>query len=157
MPTHASEPAGGTTGRQSQARILVGAQLALLATMAVTRRAEDWPTPAPLRAAAAAAQAAGIGFAAWSAATLGPALTASPLPNRRAALRQDGPFGVVRHPIYSGLLLAAGARTAASGSRRQLLALALLAGLRTTRRASRNRPSPTGSRPIPTTRSAHPA
>ena len=37
---------------------------------------------------------------------LGSALTATPVPREGAALRTQGIFAVVRHPIYSGLLLA---------------------------------------------------
>jgi protein-S-isoprenylcysteine O-methyltransferase Ste14 len=38
--------------------------------------------------------------------SLGDALTATPVPRSGAALRTQGIFGVVRHPIYSGVLLA---------------------------------------------------
>jgi protein-S-isoprenylcysteine O-methyltransferase Ste14 len=38
---------------------------------------------------------------------LGPALTAVPAPVAGAPLRTDGLYGVVRHPIYLGLLLIA--------------------------------------------------
>ncbi len=38
--------------------------------------------------------------------SLGNALTATPVPRAGAALRTHGVFAVVRHPIYSGLLLA---------------------------------------------------
>jgi protein-S-isoprenylcysteine O-methyltransferase Ste14 len=38
--------------------------------------------------------------------SLGDALTATPVPREGVALRTQGIFGVVRHPIYSGVLLA---------------------------------------------------
>jgi protein-S-isoprenylcysteine O-methyltransferase Ste14 len=38
--------------------------------------------------------------------SLGDALTATPVPRTGAALRTQGVFSVVRHPIYSGVLLA---------------------------------------------------
>ncbi len=37
---------------------------------------------------------------------LGPALTPLPYPKEGARLVQDGPFALVRHPIYSGVLAA---------------------------------------------------
>ncbi|WP_448631027.1 methyltransferase family protein [Cellulomonas soli] len=46
---------------------------------------------------------------------LGRGLTAVPLPNRHAVLRTGGLYRLVRHPIYSGLLLAAGAFAVWSG------------------------------------------
>jgi protein-S-isoprenylcysteine O-methyltransferase Ste14 len=36
---------------------------------------------------------------------LGRSLTPTPVPNERSVLRTSGLYGVVRHPIYSGLLL----------------------------------------------------
>lgn len=38
--------------------------------------------------------------------SLGDALTATPVPRSGAALRTHGVFALVRHPIYSGILLA---------------------------------------------------
>jgi protein-S-isoprenylcysteine O-methyltransferase Ste14 len=51
--------------------------------------------------------------------SLGPGLTASPLPNARAELRTDGLYRHVRHPIYSAVILVSVARTVASGDARQ--------------------------------------
>jgi protein-S-isoprenylcysteine O-methyltransferase Ste14 len=48
---------------------------------------------------------AGIVVLAASMRRLGQALTATPVPIRQAGLRTSGPYRVVRHPIYSGLLL----------------------------------------------------
>ena len=47
----------------------------------------------------------GAAVVAWSARLLGNALTPLPRPPRGAQLVEDGPYGVVRHPIYSGALL----------------------------------------------------
>jgi protein-S-isoprenylcysteine O-methyltransferase Ste14 len=49
--------------------------------------------------------AAGVVLAAYAALGLGSALTALPAPVRHGTLRTDGVYGVVRHPIYSALLL----------------------------------------------------
>ena len=48
----------------------------------------------------------GIAIAVVTFRSLGDALTATPVPRAGAALRTQGIFGVVRHPIYSGVLLA---------------------------------------------------
>ena len=47
---------------------------------------------------------AAIVFLVWSFKSLGNALTANPVPLEDATLRTSGPFALVRHPIYSGLL-----------------------------------------------------
>lgn len=50
--------------------------------------------------------AAGAGLAVWSARGLGPALTATPVPKPGGQLVTTGRYRRVRHPVYSGLLLA---------------------------------------------------
>lgn len=47
---------------------------------------------------------------------LGRALTPTPVPVAGAGLRTDGPYRWVRHPIYTGVLLAAAGFTVALGS-----------------------------------------
>jgi protein-S-isoprenylcysteine O-methyltransferase Ste14 len=96
---------------------------------ALMPRGTDWPVPPPLRRLAALAQLGGLAVVLVAARGLGPALTPSPLPRQNAALREDGLFRHVRHPIYSGALLASCARAAASGNRRQIAASALLIAL----------------------------
>ena len=49
---------------------------------------------------------AGLAIVAITFRSLGDALTATPVPRTGAALRTQGVFAVVRHPIYSGVLLA---------------------------------------------------
>ena len=48
--------------------------------------------------------------------SLGPALTPSPVPQESAALRTAGIYSLVRHPVYSGILVAALGFTLAVGS-----------------------------------------
>ncbi len=50
--------------------------------------------------------AAGMAVVTATFKALGNAFTATPVPRAGAALRTHGVFAVVRHPIYSGLLLA---------------------------------------------------
>ena len=49
----------------------------------------------------------GIALVAWSSWKIRKALTVLPVPLPETRLLTDGPFRYVRHPIYSGLLLAA--------------------------------------------------
>lgn len=65
---------------------------------------------------------------AWSGMRLGSALTPTPVPIPGAELRTDGPYALVRHPIYAAVLLAAVGYTVALGSWWTLLTLALLTG-----------------------------
>jgi protein-S-isoprenylcysteine O-methyltransferase Ste14 len=48
----------------------------------------------------------GLGLAAWSAQTLGAALTPEPEPLPEAELIQSGPYRLFRHPIYTGVIVA---------------------------------------------------
>lgn len=48
----------------------------------------------------------GAAFGTWSLFSLGDSLTPYPTPRNRATLIVHGPYRVVRHPIYSSLLLA---------------------------------------------------
>lgn len=68
----------------------------------------------------------GLILTALSLLALGSALTPTPLPQDGAALRTAGVYGVVRHPIYVGILIAAAGFTVAVGSWWQVLMLLLL-------------------------------
>ena len=63
---------------------------------------------------------------AWAGIRLGSALTPTPLPIPGAALRTDGPYALVRHPIYAAVLLAAVGYTLSLGSWWTVLVLAIL-------------------------------
>jgi len=56
-------------------------------------------------------------------------LTAHPAPTEGAVLRSDGLYGVVRHPIYSGLLLAGLGAVLIARTRRAAIALGALTTL----------------------------
>ena len=60
---------------------------------------------------------------------LGRRLRAHPPPHQDAVLRTDGVYGLVRHPIYLGLLLLAHGGLSLARTRRALLALAALSVL----------------------------
>jgi protein-S-isoprenylcysteine O-methyltransferase Ste14 len=47
----------------------------------------------------------GLGLGVWSLRSLGDSLTPYPQPRSRATLVEHGPYRVVRHPIYSSILV----------------------------------------------------
>lgn len=109
-----------------RARLLVTSQVLLLAVLALPTHRRDPPAPQSLRIVARVGEVTGLAVVAVAGGSLGSGLTPLPLPTARAQLRTQGMYRRVRHPIYSGLLLSAAARTAASGSRRHAVAFLLL-------------------------------
>lgn len=104
--------------------MLVTFQFALLGVLVMELRAG---VTASRRGAAGILTAlAGAGAMGLASRRLGRELRTHPAPSSGAVLRVDGPYRVVRHPIYAGLLLfAAGLATIASTVR----AAAALVGL----------------------------
>lgn len=93
--------------RRTTGWALVAVQVALFVALAVTsaQGRTDWPSPPLVRGLAAVCTLGGLVVVAIASLQLGRALTATPVPNGRGALRTGGLYGVVRHPIYSGVLL----------------------------------------------------
>jgi len=88
----------------------VALQMALLgATGAAGFRGPRWPRAGrrARRRAGLALLGGGAALAVWGARALGPALTPLPAPRPGTALRDAGPYRVVRHPIYTGLVAGA--------------------------------------------------
>ena len=86
----------------------VVAQFVLMgATLLAVLVPPDWPASGrELRwVAAAVLVAAGVAVCVVAGRALGGALVPCPAPVEGAPLAQSGPYGVVRHPFYSGLLL----------------------------------------------------
>lgn len=127
----AGHDGGGEHRDAVTARLLVSAQVVLLGLIALLPTGHDWPVPRGLVALGLAGAAAGLAVMILGATTLGRGLTALPLPNRQAQLRTGGLYRYVRHPIYTGLLLAAASVTAISGSGARAVALVLLVVLLT--------------------------
>lgn len=91
------------------ARLLLVLQFTLMALVAVAIWI-DGSVPSdmsPLRILGVVIGLAGAALDLWAARQLGPALTASPLPKQDAGLVTNGPYRLVRHPIYGGLILLA--------------------------------------------------
>jgi protein-S-isoprenylcysteine O-methyltransferase Ste14 len=105
--------------------LLIG-QFVLLGLVVLLPRREDWGLPPTLAFVGQVVGWAGLVILVVAAIHLGRGLTAAPLPNDHAQLRTDGLYGLVRHPIYSGLLLFAIARTVTSGTLWAALACVLL-------------------------------
>lgn len=108
---------------------LVSLQFSLLGTLAaeVVRRLPHLRRRRALPAAASLL--VGGGLALWGAGGLGRALRAHPAPAAEAVLRTGGAYGWVRHPIYSGVLIAAAGAGALAGTWRALGAFAALVAL----------------------------
>jgi protein-S-isoprenylcysteine O-methyltransferase Ste14 len=115
----ASRPALGSRN-QSRDRVIgwafVGAQVALIVSLAFLPGADHYPVPAWLATAADVVFWAGVALAVAAGLVLGRALTATPVPTERATLRTSGPYRWVRHPIYTGVLLIILAMAVRSGS-----------------------------------------
>jgi protein-S-isoprenylcysteine O-methyltransferase Ste14 len=89
----------------NRARGLVAAQLLLLAALVLIPHDSLWPVGAVPVAVGIVLMALGVVLAVLGAVGLGPALTASPIPRPDAQLVTHGVYGVVRNPIYTGLLV----------------------------------------------------
>mgnify|MGYP000079258811 CR=1 FL=1 len=84
---------------------LVAVQFALIVALAVAPRGELWPRSALVVGIALAFVAAGVAVGVAAGIALGRALTPSPIPREGSSLVTSGIYRLVRHPIYSGLLL----------------------------------------------------
>jgi protein-S-isoprenylcysteine O-methyltransferase Ste14 len=109
--------------------LLVIGQFILLALIILLPGRASWTLPTGVGVAGVAAEVVGILVMVGAATALGRGLTAAPLPNEHAQLRTGGLYGYVRHPIYSGLLLFAVARTLTHSSGWVAVACVLLIGL----------------------------
>lgn len=85
--------------------IFVACQAALLITLIVLPSSDAWATPGWVEAVGVAATVIGLVIAGLASLNLGSSLTASPVPNDRGQLKNDGMYRYVRHPIYSGVIL----------------------------------------------------
>lgn len=91
--------------RRRLAAGLVTLQLLLLLALVVEPRGALWPVGILIIVAASVLGLVGLVVAVWGLIGLGPALTASPIPREHAALVTHGIYGVMRNPIYTGLLI----------------------------------------------------
>ena len=94
----------------------VAAQVALVGGLAVLPSADHYAVPSWLRSTAMVVFWSGVVLAVVAGGFLGRALTATPVPTSRATLRTSGPYRLVRHPIYTGVVLIVISMSVRSGS-----------------------------------------
>ena len=90
--------------KRALAVALVTAQFLLLLALALLPHGTLWPVKLGVVVAAIVLALAGAVLAVLGVRGLGPALTASPSPREHAPLVTAGVYGVVRSPIYTGLM-----------------------------------------------------
>ncbi len=96
--------------------LFVAAQFALLGVMVLYPRDAAWVPTELVRSMGLIFMNAGVVVGLWSAAYLGRGLTPSPLPNGSTDLVTRGPYRLVRHPIYTSVMLLGIGMTLRSGS-----------------------------------------
>ncbi len=112
-----SDPARGADGApRTVGWAFVAAQAVLLITLVALPGRDDWSVPGWLQAIGLVLVVGGMALVVVAALGLGPALTPTPVPTEQGALTTAGLYGLVRHPIYSGVLLAVLGVTVRSGS-----------------------------------------
>ncbi len=109
--------------------LLVAGQLALLAVLIFAPREPSWEATGILRFAGALLRVLGLVAIVGSIVNLGLTVSAHPEPPASAALKTDGLFRYVRHPIYSGLLALGAGIAISKGSAAVVVAELLLIGL----------------------------
>lgn len=108
--------------------VLVAAQaLLLILFMVLPKRRSLFAPPDFLDVLGIILMVGGIALVIISLVSLGAALTPTPVPQESAALRTKGIYSLVRHPVYSGILVAALGFTLAVGSIWQVLLWVVLA------------------------------
>lgn len=108
--------------------VLVGVQaLLLILFVLLPKRRGLFAPPDFLDVLGIILMVGGLALVIVSLVSLGAALTPTPVPQESAALRTKGIYSVVRHPVYSGILVAALGFTLAVGSIWQVLLWVVLA------------------------------
>ncbi|MGO4782836.1 methyltransferase family protein [Cryobacterium sp. W22_MBD10_FK3] len=90
--------------KRALAFCLVVLQILLLAGLVLLPHGRVWSVNGFVVASAIAFIAVGVTLAVQGSTTLGPAMTASPIPREDAPLATNGVYAVVRNPIYTGLM-----------------------------------------------------
>lgn len=105
---------------------LVAAQFACLAVVWLWPAPPLWTMPAWAVVACWAVIVAAVVLGLWGAGGLGRHLRVHPRPAERAALRTDGAYRLVRHPIYAAVLVGSSAGAVLAARPEPLLGLAAL-------------------------------
>jgi protein-S-isoprenylcysteine O-methyltransferase Ste14 len=107
----------------------VALQFVLFALIAIAPRMQDSDWSLPVRVTGIVLALAGLGLCVWAIRALGPAMTAMPEPREQAPIATDGPYRLVRHPVYTGVLVLAVGYSVARSSWAGILLAAVLAVL----------------------------
>lgn len=94
----------------------VAGQGVLLGALVLWPAGDSWPTPASVLSIAGILFFAGLALIAVGALGLGTALTPTPMPTRSGELKTSGLYKLVRHPIYTGVLITITGMTLRSGN-----------------------------------------
>ncbi|MFN8017188.1 MAG: isoprenylcysteine carboxylmethyltransferase family protein [Acidimicrobiales bacterium] len=95
---------------------MVGVQAVLILAIALAPTGAAWQVSPGVARVARWLQWVGMAVLAIGLVTLGRSLTAHPAPLERGELRTGGPYRLVRHPIYAGILALAAGASATGGS-----------------------------------------
>jgi len=112
----AAAPATPSRSQKWIAWLMVAVQFGLIAVIVLAPGSDVWRLSPATSVLLRIASWTGIVIMVAGAVGLQRGLTAAPLPNAHAQLRDGGLYRLVRHPIYSGLLLFAVASAASSRS-----------------------------------------
>jgi len=110
---------------------LVGAQFGLLAALVVMPSGDLWPRGAITTVLGGALVVLGAAIAILAGLRLGPNLTPTPLPKEDGEMVTAGFYQYIRHPIYTGVLLAAAGVVVFQGSIAHIVGVVLLWGVLT--------------------------
>ncbi|WP_104134636.1 MULTISPECIES: isoprenylcysteine carboxylmethyltransferase family protein [unclassified Cryobacterium] len=108
---------------------LVGTQFLLLGALAFLPHGSLWSASLGIIVAAIALGLIGAALAVLGVIGLGPALSASPIPRENAPLITGGVYGLIRSPIYAGLLTGGIALVLVGASAWHIVAWIALVGL----------------------------
>jgi protein-S-isoprenylcysteine O-methyltransferase Ste14 len=110
---------------------LVGAQFGLLAALVVLPAGDVWPRGLVSLALGGVLLVGGFVIAALAGLRLGPSLTPLPIPKDDGELVTAGLYHYVRHPIYTGVLMAGAGLVVAQASLAHIVGWVLLWGVLT--------------------------
>lgn len=94
-----------SSSTRSTGWLFVGAQFVLLVALLALPRADHWPSGSLGQGIGLVLIVGGLAIVGAASLGLGRGLTPTPVPNGRAELCTTGLYGVVRHPIYTGVLI----------------------------------------------------
>lgn len=101
---------------RARGNVCIAIQFALLVAIFVIPRGAAWPLPAPLAVLSFVAIAVGAVAAVVALISLGKSLSANPVPVELGELKTAGVYRVVRHPVYTGIMIGVLGYTALSRS-----------------------------------------